>query len=151
MIVGVDPGLGGGIACSAWVQKMPTLASGKSKSGKVLDEPAIRKLLVGAEHVFIESVHSMPKQGVVSGFTFGTVFGILRGICVGLEIPYTLVEPRVWQKEMLKGVNRKNTKKASVIIAKRLFPKMAEDIGTHDGKSDALLICEFGRRQLRGK
>lgn len=155
-IAGIDPGLSGGItsfvlngnhgrkfvACD----KMPTLPAGDSK--KVLNEPEIKLLLEKADHVYIEKVHSMPKQGVASSFTFGTGFGIIRGICVGLDIPYTLVEPKTWQKEMFTGVNRKNTKKASVIIAHRLFPEHIEYIGQHDGKSDSLLIAEFARRRL---
>jgi len=154
IIFGVDPGLSGGLAClfvDSTVRKMPTLPSGK-KSGRVLDERAIRNWFGPPEsesHTFIERASAMPKQGVTSVFTFGTGWGIIRGILVGLGIPYTIVSPKDWQGEMLRGVSKGNTKAASLIVANRLFPDLAEQIGNHHGMSDSLLIAEWGRRQLK--
>jgi crossover junction endodeoxyribonuclease RuvC len=153
---GVDPGLGGGLASTtdyASVCKMPTLSSGKG-SGKVLDESGILNWFQDQggymdAHAFIERASAMPKQGVTSVFTFGTEWGIIRGILVGLGIPYTIVSPKDWQGEMLRGVSKGDTKAASLIVAKRLFPQLAETIGKHHGMSDALLIAEWGRRQLK--
>lgn len=153
IIIGVDPGLNGGICLlgSGYVPlfRMPTLPSGKG-SGKVLDENQImvwfkRTLGKGeSSHAFIEKATAMPKQGVVSMFTFGCGFGIIRGILVGLGIPYTLVTPQEWRKELLKGMPK--GKGSSLIVANRLFPKAV--IGKHDGMAEALLIAEYGRRTL---
>lgn len=159
MVFGIDPGLEGGLAAFnveriklAIVERMPTLASGKG-SGWILDEYGIRNwfsLKVGVRsHAFIERAFPMPKQGVTSVFTFGMGWGIIRGILVGLEVPHTVVSPKDWQREMLRGVPKGDTKAASIIVAKRLFPQLAGWIGRHHGMSDALLIAEYGRRQLR--
>jgi crossover junction endodeoxyribonuclease RuvC len=156
IVFGIDPGLSGGLAVVAavsgisHVKKMPTLPSG-SKSKRVLDENAIKEWFgrsVSCQAV-IERASAMPKQGVSSVFTFGTGWGLIRGILVGLGIPYTVVNPKEWQKEMLQGVPKSDTKAASLIVAKRLFPQLAEQIGKHHGMSDALLIAEWGRRKLK--
>jgi hypothetical protein len=47
---------------------------------------------------------------------------------------------------MLRDVEGKDTKQRSLIQAKRLFP--TTKIGKNHGISDALLIAEYGRRQL---
>ena len=48
----------------------------------------------------MEDIHSMPGQGVATTFTFGHNVGFLHGLLVAFKIPYTLVTPRKWQKEM---------------------------------------------------
>lgn len=70
-----------------------------------VDEPGLRALLreLHPEFAIIEHVGAMPGQGSVSGFTFGTSWGMIRGICVGLDIPYRLVRPQAWKKVILEG------------------------------------------------
>jgi len=88
----------------------------------------------------IESVHSMPKQGVVSSFKFGKSFGFLIGLLTGLEIPYTLVTPQKWQKAMeCLTHGDKNVSKAA---AQRRWP----DVKWTHAIADAALIAEYGRR-----
>jgi len=83
-------------------------------------------------------------------------YGLIEGVCIGVGIPYTIVPPREWQKVMLSGVSKKlNTKAASILIAKRLYPgvslRATERCTTdHHGMSDALLIAEYGRRTKGG-
>ena len=90
---------------------------------------------------YIESVHSMPKQGVSSTFTFGRNYGFLRGCLCALEIPYHEVTPQKWQKALeCLSHGDKNVTKAR---AQQLFPKLKI---TH-AIADALLIAEYGRRQ----
>lgn len=87
----------------------------------------------------IESVHSMPRQGVASTFKFGTQFGFCRGIVTALNIPVKYVTPRKWQTEMqclTKGV--KNVTKAK---AQELWP---EKKFTHRN-ADSMLIAEYCR------
>lgn len=148
-IVGIDPGLGGGIAevtGTPWAVKMPTVPGKGSK--RELDGPKIRNLLAcfgnGKPFVWIELVHSMPKQGVASSFTFGDGYGTIKGILIGLQIPYDFVRPQAWQKFF--GISNKGgeSKKQSVLKAKRYFPTV--EFGNHHGMSDALLIAEWARR-----
>lgn len=158
IVVGIDPGLKGAIAFlkgkKARVHIMPTLKMTKSKL--TIDENRVRDMLekykVG--HVFIEKAQAMPKQGGVSMFNYGTGWGILRGICVGLHLPYTLLHPRTWKKVMCHDMPK--SKEASIIAAKRLWPNISllptpRSKKDSDGMADALCMAEYGRRLLQGQ
>ena len=93
----------------------------------------------------------MPKLGTVQAFSFGKLYGIMFGLVVALKMPYSIVHSRTWQKEMFRDISSDNTKQASAIIAKQLYPEqsfLATEISKkiHDGLTDALLIAEYGRR-----
>ena len=114
----------------------------------------------------MEDVHSMPGQGVATTFAFGRNVGFLQGILVALQIPYTLVTPRKWQKEMWiakdmvftvrkdkHGEDKRQVapKPTSINAATRLFPttdlrKSDRARNPHDGKCDALLIALYAKR-----
>ena len=148
--VGIDVGKKGGIAfinvktLQAEVYKMPedlteliALFEKKKKQNTII--------------VGIEKQQPFPKQGVVSTFRLGVQYGIILGILKTLRISYEEIHPKKWQKEMLgshKKKTRKEIKQLSLERAKALFPYLANEIGKHDGKSDALLIAEYMRRCL---
>ncbi len=103
----------------------------------------------------IEKVHSMPKQGVVSSFKFGTNFGIWQGRLEILQIPYDFVTPQKWQKEMFDSMTKTDRKTMSLDRARRLFPETAPKylpLKKHHNRAEALLIAEYCRRinQQRG-
>lgn len=146
-IAGIDPGLSGSIAvidgddsilCLA---DLPTIKAGKTE----LDEVAIKDLLssFSVGHVFVEKVGAMPGQGVVSMFRFGCSWGLIRGLCVGLGLPYTLVTPQRWKGAMMDGMSK--DKGASILRAKQLFPCARLDRKKDHGKADALLLAAYGR------
>jgi crossover junction endodeoxyribonuclease RuvC len=159
IVVGIDPGNLGAIAIldkndGDVVYDMPTFVttgSGKTKKGNtkkhtMLDENEIRKILSRPciDHVFIEKSQSMPGQGSSSTFNYACSYGIIRGICVGLELPYTLIHPATWKRSMMKDMDK--SKDASIIRAKQLFPKV--DIGKKDGRAEALLIAVYGKKEF---
>jgi myo-inositol catabolism protein IolC len=90
----------------------------------------------------VESVHSMPKQGVSSSFKFGFNAGFLRGLLVAAAIPFDVATPQRWMKELgcMSGGDKNRTKQA----AERMWPVGVKI--TH-ANADALLIAEFRRRQ----
>jgi crossover junction endodeoxyribonuclease RuvC len=49
------------------------------------------------EHMVVENVHAMPKQGVSSTFKFGMGVGIIHGVAGALRLPLTLVTPSQWK------------------------------------------------------
>ena len=118
----------------------------------------------------IEDVKPIFGSSAKATFQFGFNKGYLIGLLAANKIPYTLVAPKIWQKEMwensdmvvtyktltIKGkqVSKKevNTKQTSINCAKRLFPTMdfrkserAKNID--DNKVDATLLCEYARRK----
>jgi hypothetical protein len=151
--IGCDPGLDGGLAAitpeGLNLRVMPAVAVGKRRQ---LDEQAIVRWLMGFPaantRVFIELVASRPKQGVVAMFSFGTGWGLVRGICAGLGLSYELVRPQEWQGEMLKG----QPEGSEYLVASHLWPNAEwraseRAVKAHDGLLDAALIAEFGRRR----
>ena len=97
--------------------------------------------------VVLEQVGSMPGQGVASTFKFGKSFGILIGVAQALDMPTERVRPQKWKKEFeLIGKD----KDASRHKATELWPDMAEKwkLKKDNGKTDAALIAEWGRRTL---
>lgn len=149
--------------------------------GKELDINGIRDIFirymkVGVEepiciHIVVEDVHAI--FGVAAGatFTFGFVAGVIEGIISTLQLPYTKVQPKTWQKMMFEGVREvrkpdtkdKNgkirkgsidTKAMALLAAKRLFPNFdllptPRCTKPHDGIVDALLMSEYCKRNFR--
>jgi crossover junction endodeoxyribonuclease RuvC len=100
----------------------------------------------GPHKVFIENVHTMPKQGIASAGKFMRHFGQLEGILVALEIPYELVTPQRWQKHLGliggKGVEKRDHKNALKGKAQQLWPDHDWTLST----ADSALIAEYGRQ-----
>ncbi len=105
MIVSVDPGNTGAIAALGdtgtllAVHDMPVV--NKNVSPALVFR--LMRLLAnsstnGVERVIIERAQSMPGQGVVSTFRYGTGYGIVLG--VALEWPVELVTPTEWKRGM---------------------------------------------------
>lgn len=150
--VGIDPGKNGGVAYvsesgEVSMVKMPTL-------------PLFVSLLhdwhmeFGIKHVFLEKGQAMPGQGVCSTFTNGKHCGELEGALVVMNLPYTLLPPQSWQKEMFRGTLTGEPKKRALCAATRLFPKetfraTTKAIKAHDGMIDAVLMAEYCRRTIR--
>jgi len=150
--VGIDPGLDGGLAAigpeGLELMRMPVVPVGKRKQ---IDEQVVVAWLARVRPgcVFIEKVGARPGQGVVAMFTFGTGWGLVRGVCAGLGLPYELVRPQEWQRSMLAG----QPKGSEYLVASRLWPNAEWRASGRsnrilDGLVDAALIAEFGRRRI---
>lgn len=157
--IGIDPGLTGAIVILAekgdtglfYDTPITQVKSGKKTKNEYLPSE-MAGLLSGYTsqncHVFIESVHSMPGQGVSSSFNFGKGFGIWIGILAALKLPYTLATPQAWKKLLMQGMKDKD---AARIRAQELFPGCVSQLSRKKdiGRADALLIAEYGRRILK--
>lgn len=118
----------------------------------------------------IEDVHALFGSSASSTFTFGFNKGYLMGLLAANNIPYVLVQSKIWQKEMwgnsdmvithkeitMKGKKiikkQVNTKETSINAAKRLFPqldfrKTERCKKMDDNKVDATLMSEYARRK----
>jgi len=155
--VGIDNGLQGAIAVIKnkkiiELMTMPTLVGSNNRNE--YDILSIIKILQKYQKnstMIIEKAHAMPVIGVVQAFSFGKLYGIMIGLACALKIPYVIVHSKTWQKEMFRDISSDNTKQASVMIAKRLFPDQSflatnRSKKEHNGMTDATLLAEFGRR-----
>ena len=157
IVLGIDPGLEGALALYDEtglldVYKMPAVKStgrGREVLWATLND-VWNARFYWAGHAFLERVNARPLDGSSSAFKFGSIYGGLRGMIVGKMIPYTLVTPGVWMKEM--GVGR-GSQEASVIRAEQLFPGHAQHFrgprgGKVDGVAEAALIAKYGHGEL---
>jgi crossover junction endodeoxyribonuclease RuvC len=153
--LGIDPGLRGGIAAlsadgdliGTW--PMP-VAGGEVHATALAD--LLRSLRSADQHqdiglVCLEKVASMPKQGVASTFTFGTGWGMVRGVCAALNVPVLLVPATVWKKRVLLGYTHDKTGALRMCssrwpTAELVLPGCRKP---HDGMADALCLAEYGR------
>jgi hypothetical protein len=158
-ILGIDPGLNGGLALitedGIVTETIPTIGAEK---GKTILIPALKNWLLEQkiDHAYLESVHAIFGASAGSTFKFGVVLGIIQGILSACGISFEMVDPKVWTREMHRGVVGKlKSKQKSEIAVSRLFPNVdlkesPRCTRIHDGMMDALLIAEYGRRRMTG-
>lgn len=146
-VLGVDPGVRGGIALlqdsGALIHAQP-LDPSMTETELVGRIKFMADLLAhyGAHVCFFEKVQYMRGDGGKGAFTFGGINGLLRGALLASGVKLCYIYPAMWQARLgcLTGGNKNVTKAA----AQKLFPAVKI---TH-AIADALLIAEYGRRQL---
>jgi crossover junction endodeoxyribonuclease RuvC len=152
IIAGVDNGFTGAITLMDVDRRriiesleMPIVKNKKNE----INEKAVKEILFQSVHIFIEKAQVMPKQGISSSGRYMMAYGIVRGICVGLGIPYTLVTPQRWKNVMMADMPKE--KGASIIAALRMFPELSLPRKKDHGRADSILIAAYGARLLTGK
>ena len=138
--IGIDPGKNGGIGFIhndvAYCKKCPPTVLEMAEEIKICIEitPDIQKLAI------IEAVHSMPKQGVRSVFTFGEGYGKWLGILAAYKIPYTQVSPQKWLKYYSPlSKDKKERKNQLKHLAQQRFPDVKITLAT----ADAILLANY--------
>ena len=165
--LGIDPGISGAIALvtedgDARVKDMPIFKiekKKKTKKGNVafkreINAKGVIEILQPFHHhdlhIFLEDVGVMPGEGAVGAFSFGKGVGILHGIIAALGYPCTLVRPQTWKKVMIAG-GAGQDKNAARYRCQQLFPSVDCSLVKHDGRAEAVLLAEYGRRVLMQK
>ena len=153
-IIGIDPGLNGGIAILDDLKiydifDMPIMSEGKKNKNQLNSAQLvniINKHVLKKENTFVivEQVSAMPGQGVTSMFNFGQTFGSIKGICAALGLPIFYVRPAKWKKHFELINSSKDASRTKVIemypsISSRLTKK--KDVN----KADAILIARYFR------
>tara|TARA_B100000780_G_scaffold28500_1_gene18064 strand:- start:56 stop:547 length:492 start_codon:yes stop_codon:yes gene_type:complete len=151
-IIGIDPGLSGGIAIldNSKVVKlfdMPVMPDGK-KNKRQLNSALLVKLIkdniknLEDTVMVVEQVNAMPGQGVTSMFNFGQTFGAIKGICAALGLPIFLVRPAKWKKHFELINSSKDSSRTKAI---EMYPSISEQLSKKKdvNKSDAILIARY--------
>lgn len=164
-IVGIDPGLSGAVALYA-TDALRAGAEYRLQTLKIIDMPAHEIKVNGKKrrqldlyqlarwfdlhaadmrHAYIESVHSMPKQGVSSSFAFGFAAGAVQAMVAASFVPMTLVSPRVWKAAMHLNAD----KDASRRLASQRLPAFSHlwACAKDDGRAEAALLALYGSTQ----
>lgn len=162
-LVGIDPGLTGGIVCldtdaaTMLVAPLPvrTEKRSKGKTKSFIDEDALTDLVEAwaPDEAWIEDVFVIGKQGprdapdrrgdgVVGAFTFGEGKGVLKGVLGALRVPRRYVSPQKW-KGLLRAPSGPGKAAGVKALAHTYFPQMAAQLKS-SGKAEAALICLYG-------
>ena len=152
IIIGIDPGVSGGISILEnkkviEVYDMPTMIDGKKNKRQVNGAQVanIIKEKLGDNKetvVVVEHVNAMPGQGVTSMFNFGQSFGVIKGICSALSLPIYFVRPTKWKRHFNLI---KTNKDASRTKAIEIYPGISHKISRKkdSNKADAILIARY--------
>ena len=151
-IIGIDPGLSGGIAILDDFKifdifDMPIMSEGKKNKNQLNSAQLvniINKHILKKEdtYVIVEQVGAMPGQGVTSMFNFGQTFGSIKGICAALGLPIFYVRPAKWKKHFELINSSKDSSRTKAI---EMYPSLSNDLAKKKdvNKSDAILIARF--------
>ena len=162
IIIGIDPGMTGGICIRDLTNNeidlmvMPT--KGTVRFTKLIDTEAIADMFTEIRSeikmIYIEEIFAMSTQGSASMLSFGRGWGQILGVIHTLKIPYYVVRPQEWQKYVLPKGKAGTTKIRALQTAEQLFPQVELRASeraklAHEGKVDALMISEFGVRHYK--
>ena len=173
--IGVDVGLDGGISAieegaPPRIFAMPTdvVVTGTKKKPtkrRIVNGAKLRRIFCelreGATEVYamIERPQLRPalrrdpvtgetkvNQGIASQAAFMEQFGLIRGILIGLAIPYEDVHPNSWKASIFHGASSKTDAR---VLAASLFPDVAQRFERvkDDGLAEATLIALYAMRR----
>jgi hypothetical protein len=147
-ILGVDPGVSGGIALvdtdtlvDAW--SMPTTTEG---SKTVVDAHALAELLVQigpVRMVVVEALHGPhPRDGKIGIWSLARALGTVHGVVATLGRPLSTVPPKEWQRRAGIGADLRDKarKDACLARARQLWPQVRWR-QVDSGRADAALIA----------
>lgn len=147
--VGIDPGAHGAIArltgTQLEIEDCPLLSTGK------LDRIRLRDII--SEHDYaaftlIEDVHSMPRDGKASAFSFGANYSAWLQCLVCSHQDYRQIAPQEWKRKV--GVTA--DKQSSVARCRALFRPDQFHLfygprgGIKDGRAEAALLAWLAQR-----
>lgn len=159
-VIGVDPGVNGGIAVLGrngavlWVFGLDPALPERELAKKCGEAADILKM-AGGGPAFFEKVQHMSGDGGKGSFTFGGVYRFVRACLIMKEVILVNVTPMAWQSHL--GCLTGGNKEVSLAKAKELYP---EQFNAKTGPSgnkvkpmpeyaqmriaDALLIARYG-------
>lgn len=170
IVVGIDPGLTGAVACIGHkaqmlhLQDIPVMerGSGGATVKNQVNATALAELLrewlnpydKNEILVVIEMAQSMPAavrtkgggikivQGGSSIFSTGHSAGMIEGVVGACHYQHRLVKPTEWKKVMRLTA----TKEQCRAYAQRLYPEAPLHLMKHHNRAEALLLARYGHQ-----
>jgi|19_taG_2_1085344.scaffolds.fasta_scaffold125084_1 crossover junction endodeoxyribonuclease RuvC len=148
IFIGIDPGKNGGVAIINEIPNHEAVVSFRcpktpvemafSLASTIPTDISYENVLVTVEHV-----HAMPKNGVVSMFSFGQNLGQWEGILGAFELNVTYAGPKTWMYhyDCKPNMERRERKRYLRGLAEKLFPNVKMTFNV----SDALLIANYNK------
>ena len=155
-VLGVDPGGTGALALLSHdglqvrVEDMPVFVRSRGRGSKTeLDVHGLIRLLDDLDYdvCYYERVQGMQGDSPSSAFNFGRIAGAAEALVKARGARLVFVTPSVWKRAM--GLVGK-AKDDSRAMATDMWPTAAQAFSRKrdDGRADAALIAEYGRRDL---
>jgi crossover junction endodeoxyribonuclease RuvC len=151
-VLGVDPGIHGGLAIVRFVDgKVPELIDAIDipvtglKAKERVDVLAIRTWIAAQQpdHALIERAQAMPKQGASSGFKYGRSVGAIEAVIALCGVPLTIVEPSMWKKcHGLRGGEKEASRQRALMLFPNAHALLARK--KDHGRAEAALIARYG-------
>ena len=142
IIIGIDPGLKGGVA----IKRDGKLVNYCALNIKELYDFAndIRAYFKPGETMAVIEEQTMFRgQGAKSGTTTCVNYGRLIGMFEMAHTQILLVNPKKWQAALLSGQSGADTKAKAMSRCKLLYPEIFKK-KTTDGIIDAICIADYG-------
>ena len=150
MIIGIDPGLKGGLCFPLGiVSTMPLDEDGKICPISLAAKVRVAELANNDKGgvAYIERVGSRPGQGVRSMWNFGYGCGTIYGTLLTLGYKVEYVTPQKWKKVVL-GTKYTHDKEGAIAFCREEYPHieliMPRCRTPHDGIADSVCIYEYG-------
>lgn len=148
-IIGIDPGLNGGIAVfdngEFYAMPFTTMADAGFALDSLRDKRKLSEFKAYIEEppVFFKGAGG----GLASQAKLHRNFGEYEGMLMGLGIAFETVRPQKWQAGLpgLAKLTGKDRKKALHNLAAQRYPQLKPTLKT----CDAILIAEYGLKQER--
>lgn len=164
--MGIDPGLSGAISIIknneiVYIQDIPTKKIIKNKKNKkIIDEKMLKHIVQQIQeqyflnigkHVVLEKSQPMAKQGIVSTFTNGVVFGQIYQCLIDHQFYPTVITSNCWKREFNLLCNAEcskyEKKEKTYQFAKGFFVNhnllLSKNGKLIDGRSDATVMALY--------
>ncbi|MCP8939398.1 hypothetical protein NK718_12810 [Alsobacter sp. SYSU M60028] len=141
-ILGIDPGVSGGIAFYFPGHPAQIAAFDMPAAASAVDPVtlAARVRQFAPSVAIVERVGAMPGQGVSSTFKFGTAFGAVIGVLAAMQVPTHLAAPGRWKKHFGLGADKDQSR----ALALRLWPSSDAFARKMDhNRAEAALLARF--------
>jgi len=147
IIIGIDPGNGGGLAM---LNGMQAQAIAMPEESGIIDTLKAWAMLSSEINVWMEDIPRYAGKDVPSS-SIAILFrnyGFCLGAAQAMGLPVHLVKPQKWQKGIpaAAGVTGQGKKRVLKDHASRLFPHAKPTLKT----ADALLIAHYGLGEIYG-
>lgn len=152
IILGIDPGLSGGIAFLSAAagqprrvisaHDIPVFGEGPKRR---VDALALAKMIQACPPDFavIERAQAMPDQGASSGFNYGRAVGALEAVVLGMEVPLEIVESTAWKKaHSLIKTDKEASRQKALLLYPDAHALLARKMD--HGRAEAVLIANYG-------
>jgi len=146
--IGVDPGKKGAYCLLIPEKKEISFIDGSVNQKDIFYSLQKIQKNTSIQSVCVEDVHSLYGMSAGSNFVFGRNVEIPNTILTILDIPFHLVQPKVWQKYIGIIEKGKDIKPAVLQKCMEFYPDSVSLLhgkrgGLLDGRSDSLMIAHY--------